>query len=465
MNVLDLLAESLELYLKVLKRHWAVLAAVYLPVAAVVVWLHWETVSYFSSPLGIPMDAIKLPNNVGNWLEMLFGSVAATIVVRSAWRLLAQPDDETEMTEGGFAAWWRFFGTELLMAVLLGFYACVVAIALVVVGVLLARAIGLLALFLALALLAVGIFFGVKLFVPWALALTASALFRMSGFGAMKMSRRVLGGRLWAFFGYSLVAGLVTASAAVSLRLLREGELLNLVHPLSAGAWSWVFLVLMLAGEVLAMVAGTYLWVALVVYLRRTAALRTTSLSVPRGVPLALACCGGTLVAILLVCTGMRGVKGPQNLDEARVFHEKNMEFKCLASGAFGHDPYYLLKVAMNGLPDDWPRRGWVEKQTIWDRMNDLTVVWFELPGCSQCEHLWDPSEGFICQSDHLPDIAVKSHMKLQGDAFTCGRKWDKRIGPNDRVRPLTDAELELFRKMAADAAAKEKAEKKDIIK
>ena len=444
--IIDILAEALSAYWKALGKTWAKLLAVFLPANIFLVWIRAQTAMRFDAGDGIPAIALRPERHVSLLINLTLGVLALVIIARAAWQTLAKPSDEADVSRSLVASIGRTFGTVMLLCFLVGAY---LFVALVGIYFLLPKIVGLFGLsvpsavgimqilFLVVAL--AGLF---AILTRWMLAVTLSALFRMSGFRATDMSVALLRGRMWKSLFYAVGAGLVAAAFRAVPQVVYYCDVIGFAHPFteSAACGKLAWAALMVLSGVLMNLASLFVVVAFVVYIRRLKEPAEDALASPRRAVMCLVAAGALLAVGLTEVLGVRASRSGRDFgraDDARVFRMENMdvetEVKELSEDG---DVLFrmIFKSAIGGR--------WYEKRALQDVLSRRRIIWAEIPFCSHCGWAYDYSSD--CKS-HEFDVFVRKHFV--GGVGKSGVEYPAysvKLSPRDSTRAPTPKEHEL---------------------
>ena len=238
-TLIDILAESLVVYRRAVGKTWRQLFAVLLPGNALLAWIHYQVAMRFDAGDGIPLIALGGERNVGLALQMTAGLLAAVMICRAAWREVAKPSDESDMTEGLGAAFGRAVGTSLLMLALVAAFVFMAFFCTMFAGIKGAEALSMphgAAVVLGLAFAVAVVVIILASVSRWMLAVPLSAVFKMAGAGATDESSALLRGRRWRSLLLLVVSGLVSCNFVAPLRCIGLCDVLNIAHPFTE--WS-----------------------------------------------------------------------------------------------------------------------------------------------------------------------------------------------------------------------------------
>ena len=347
--------------------------------AALLAWVHYQIAMRFDAGDGIPLVALGGERNVGLALQMTAGLLSAVMICRAAWREVAKPSDESDMTEGLGAAFGRAVGTSLLMLALVAAFVFMAFFCTMFAGIKVAEALSMpheAAAVLAFAFAAAVVAIILVSVSRWMLAVPLSAVFKMAGAGATDESSALLRGRRWRSLLFLVVSGLVSCNFAAPLRCIGLCDVLNIAHPFTewpaSGKLAWGALIS--ATGTLADIAVLFGFVALVVYARRLKEPLAADARPPRRLAVLLVATGLVLAVAVPTLAFMRSPGGFLYLDEARVFRIENMSEDEAPS--------------MNDI--GWHLRGncgarWFEKRSFLDLFSRDRIIWVERPFCRHC--------------------------------------------------------------------------------
>ena len=408
--IIDILAEALSAYWKALGKTWAKLLAVFLPANIVLVWIRAQTAMRFDAGDGIPAIALRPERHVSLLINLTLGVLALVIIARAAWQTIAKPSDEADVSRSLVASIGRTFGTVMLLCFLVGAY---LFVALVGIYFLLPKIVGLFGLsvssavgimqmlFLVVAL--AGLF---AILTRWMLAVTLSALFRMSGFRATDMSVALLRGRMWKSLFYAVGAGLVAAAFRAVPQVVYYCDVIGFAHPFteSAACGKLAWAALMVLSGVLMNLASLFVVVAFVVYIRRIKEPAEDALASPRRAVMCLVAAGALLAVGLTEVLGVRASRSGRD---------------------FG------------------------------DVLSRRRIIWAEIPFCSHCGWAYDYSSD--CKS-HEFDVFVRKHFV--GGVGKSGVEYPAysvKLSPRDSTRAPTPKEHELVVESARKTPSRDK--------
>ena len=408
--IIDILAEALSAYWKALGKTWAKLLAVFLPANIFLVWIRAQTAMRFDAGDGIPAIALRPERHVSLLINLTLGVLALVIIARAAWQTIAKPSDEADVSRSLVASIGRTFGTVMLLCFLVGAY---LFVALVGIYFLLPKIVGLFGLsvssavgimqmlFLVVAL--AGLF---AILTRWMLAVTLSALFRMSGFRATDMSVALLRGRMWKSLFYAVGAGLVAAAFRAVPQVVYYCDVIGFAHPFteSAACGKLAWAALMVLSGVLMNLASLFVVVAFVVYIRRIKEPAEDALASPRRAVMCLVAAGALLAVGLTEVLGVRASRSGRD---------------------FG------------------------------DVLSRRRIIWAEIPFCSHCGWAYDYSSD--CKS-HEFDVFVRKHFV--GGVGKSGIEYPAysvKLSPRDSTRAPTPKEHELVVESARKTPSRDK--------
>lgn len=408
--IIDILAEALSAYWKALGKTWAKLLAVFLPANIFLVWIRAQTAMRFDAGDGIPAIALRPERHVSLLINLTLGVLALVIIARAAWQTIAKPSDEADVSRSLVASIGRTFGTVMLLCFLVGAY---LFVALVGIYFLLPKIVGLFGLsvssavgimqmlFLVVAL--AGLF---AILTRWMLAVTLSALFRMSGFRATDMSVALLRGRMWKSLFYAVGAGLVAAAFRAVPQVVYYCDVIGFAHPFteSAACGKLAWAALMVLSGVLMNLASLFVVVAFVVYIRRIKEPAEDALASPRRAVMCLVAAGALLAVGLTEVLGVRASRSGRD---------------------FG------------------------------DVLSRRRIIWAEIPFCSHCGWAYDYSSD--CKS-HEFDVFVRKHFV--GGVGKSGVEYPAysvKLSPRDSTRAPTPKEHELVVESARKTPSRDK--------
>ncbi|MBQ2625781.1 MAG: hypothetical protein IJG18_11860 [Kiritimatiellae bacterium] len=404
------MAEALSAYWKALGKTWAKLLAVFLPANIFLVWIRAQTAMRFDAGDGIPAIALRPERHVSLLINLTLGVLALVIIARAAWQTIAKPSDEADVSRSLVASIGRTFGTVMLLCFLVGAY---LFVALVGIYFLLPKIVGLFGLsvssavgimqmlFLVVAL--AGLF---AILTRWMLAVTLSALFRMSGFRATDMSVALLRGRMWKSLFYAVGAGLVAAAFRAVPQVVYYCDVIGFAHPFteSAACGKLAWAALMVLSGVLMNLASLFVVVAFVVYIRRIKEPAEDALASPRRAVMCLVAAGALLAVGLTEVLGVRASRSGRD---------------------FG------------------------------DVLSRRRIIWAEIPFCSHCGWAYDYSSD--CKS-HEFDVFVRKHFV--GGVGKSGVEYPAysvKLSPRDSTRAPTPKEHELVVESARKTPSRDK--------
>lgn len=437
-TLIDILAESLVVYRRAVGKSWRQLFAVLLPGNALLAWVHHQIAMRFDAGDGIPLIALGGERNICLALQMTVGLLAAVIICRSAWREVAKPSDESDMTEGLGAAFGRAVCTSLLMLALVAAFVFMAFFCTMFAGIKAAEALSMpheTAAVLAFAFAAAVVAIILVSVSRWMLAVPLSAVFKMAGAGATDESSALLRGRRWRSLLFLVVSGLVSCNFAAPLRCIGLCDVLNIAHPFTEwpafGKLAWGALIS--ATGTLADIAVLFGFVALVVYARRLKEPLAVDARLPRRLAVLLVAAGLALAVAVPTLAFMRSPGGFENVDEARVFRMANMSEDEAPS--------------MNDI--GWHLRGncgarWFEKRSFLDLFSRDRIIWDERPYCRHCGEEY--SEYTECDS-HGCDVFVRRASTVENSGVSIRTIVFRDIRPRDSQRPATPEERERIMK------------------
>lgn len=384
------LDESLVLFLRAVRRHFWALAAIFLPVNLLTVYLHCRNVQ----PLGeVPLAAIKPERDI----ELLYGAalcvLVALLIVRTVWRQMAKPTDENALFESAPVAWRQAFGTQLLTwaAVMAAVFIPFAATSLMVRYLIPATppAFALLVTLLGVVFVLLALLYLCR----WMLAIPLSLLFGLPATRATDASCRMLKGGLGRILWLVVLAALVSVGMSCLPEMLRYCDLLGLWYPFTTlgTAGCVVTGVLMAVMGTVASLAHLYVWSVLTVYVRERmeGAVDVASARPWRVVPLAVL---GLLFGLVVVPVTLS--KG-KDLQECRVFRAENMDPDEAYARRVWNDSLLGSMLSARGMPVG---RCCLEKRELTGGREG--VLWVELPFCSHCGAIMDKSKSGCCTAD-----------------------------------------------------------------
>ena len=417
-TLIDILAESLVAYRRAVGKTWRQLFAVLLPGNALLAWVHYQIAMRFDAGDGIPLIALGGERNVGLALQMTAGLLAAVMICRAAWREVAKPSDESDMTEGLGAAFGRAVGTSLLMLAIVAAFVFMAFFCTMFAGIKGAEALSMpheAAVVLALAFAASVVAIILVSVSRWMLAVPLSAVFKMAGAGATDESSALLRGRRWRSLLFLVVSGLVSCNFAAPLRCIGLCDVLNI------------------ATGTLADIAVLFGFVALVVYARRLKEPLAADARLPRRLAVLLVATGLALAVAVPTLAFMRSPGGFQNVDEARVFRMANMS----------EDEAPSMNDIGGHLRGNCGAR-WFEKRSFLDLFSRDRIIWVERPYCRHCGEEY--SEYTECDS-HGCDVFVRRASTVENSGVSIRTRVFRGIRPRDSQRPATPEERERIMK------------------
>ena len=437
-TLVDILAESLVVYRRAMGKTWLKLCAVLLPGNALLAWIHYQVAMRFDAGDGIPLVALGGERNVGLALQMTAGLLAAVMICRAAWREVAKPSDESDMTEGLGAAFGRAVGTSLLMLALVAAFVFMAFFCTMFVGIKGAEALSMphgAAVVLGLAFAVAVVVIILASLSRWMLAVPLSAVFKMAGAWATDESSALLRGRRWRSLLFLVVSGLVSCNFVAPLRCIGLCDVLNIAHPFTEwpafGKLAWGALVCVTG--TLADIAALYGFVALVVYARRLKEPIDADARPPRRLAVLLVATGLALAVAVPMLAFMRSPGGFLYLDEARVFRIENMSEDEAPSMS---DVSWHLQSNCGAA--------WFEKRGFLDLFSRDRIIWVERPFCRHCGEEY--SEYTECDS-HGCDMFVRRASRVKNSGVSIRTMVFRDIRPRDSRRPATPEERERIMK------------------